>query len=500
MKKLLAFLCLVALLAVPVSAESWIVPTNIALTGTGCGGVSITSPLANAFDGDNSTRAKTNVKNTQCEMTYDFNDDAFIDHCNVYYWGSTSAFDIGGVAGYTGTNGTYYTIPCSDDGHYCTRNGTFSFYNWNYAIDVGEINCVGYPGTGEGYEIVDFTAVPTSALAPETINLYDNSTLGPGTVTYNWSGSGPGTMFWGDLTTQNTSVYLVTPGNYTINHGVSTPTYSGNMTKNDYIWIYNSTATVTTGFKAINMLTGYGVNNAQVDLQDIENTSWTNTTTDEGFAQITTLGGHTINAYATATGYDAADLLAQPAVNQKLYTILMKPTGIGNVSAGNVTLYVTVEDFDTLDVIQGAGVSAYKPTDGASFTLSTNAAGMATFIVRNNSNYIVSAEKTGYNGQSKTVATGTGSGGTASVSTQILLSKKTYTPTVTPVITTLPGGGTPVPTLTYIGRCTSDTDTSDACRADKNSNLMDQLRDAGPGLISLCILAIIMGLLKMMFG
>lgn len=340
-----------------------------------------------------------------------------------------------------------------------------------------------YGGAAQSNVVVDFNATPTSGMSPQYITLTDTTTGGPST-TWNWSGTGPGTMFWGSTNTQNSSVYLATQGNYSITHCAEGPLNSECITKTDLIWIHGNNETVTTQFIAIDAVSGYSINNASMRLQDIENASWTNTTTGAmGKATITTLSDHTINAYASALGFKDNDLLAKPAMAAPYgYTIMMQPVGYYNVSAGWVTLYVSVFDADTGIDIQGATVCAGN-NGMCQLWQTTNAAGVATFPVENKTDYVVraSADSLGYQASSTTLNTGTGSGGDATVTVNIGLSKKTVTPTIAP--TTGPGGTVPVTVDPYTALSS----------AGKQSALADEALAYGPMLVQLFILLTIVG-------
>ena len=211
--------------------------------------------------------------------------------------------------------------------------------------------------------------------------------------------------------------------------------------------------------------------------------------------------GHHISAYATALGFEDGEYLNAPAMAWT-YDIMMLPTGFANVSAGNVTAYITVTDADTLQKLYGAQVNALYATGEGSFILEsqTNSAGVASFVLPNNTNVHFTGVKSGYESSQLVLNTGTGSGGDAHVEGELKMSKLSVTPTIT--ATTLPGGGTPAPTLTYLQYCNPAAAdyNEDACRTSENTGMMDQLREAGPSIIGLCIVAILMGLLKIIMG
>lgn len=353
---------------------------------------------------------------------------------------------------------------------------------------------IGPNATAANTIIADFTGTPTSGTGPLSVAFTDTS-KGLLLDAWNWTIS-PATGWYvegGDLEVEDLNAYFVTNGNYTITHGVSNPITSNTTTKTDYIWVYNSTDLVTTGFLATDGTSGYPVNGAQVDLYDIENASWSNTTTIGGWATISTLSGHTINAYANATGYEDADLLAQPAKPGGFYQIYMWPdVGFKNVSEGMVTAYFHVNDANTGDPIPGALISGGGENYGVMvnstmFGLTTNAVGMASIAVQNNTNIYITTSKGGYQTASQAFATGPGSGGTDNVVVSIMLSKLTVTPTAT--MTTLPGQPGVYPTTVDPYSLLSPEE--------KQASLAGDVLDWAPMLINLFILLTVIGGIKM---
>lgn len=378
-----------------------------------------------------------------------------------------------------------------------------------YHTTIDEV--VGLPGTttiygGTAMELPssDFVGSPLIATAPKIISLIDNST-GPAT-TWNWSGSGPGDLFFSSLTTQNTTVYLMTAGNYTISHGAENALGSDIETKTDYIYIYDDNSTSSTGCLAVNGATGIRIAGAQVDMYDIENTSWTNTTTTEGLGLITTMKGHTIDCYGSAVGFDPGDLLAQPEKHLGFYTLNLWPSvGYKNVSAGYVTLYITVTDISTGNPIAGATVSGGGKNYGvllnsSAFSLTTNEQGMASVPVPNGTFIYMTAYKSGYSTQTAAVDTGTGSGGDAKVTYWFKMSKATTGPTA--AITTLPGGGYPTtsPTVDPAGTPDPSGKGGGGYSTAKGQQMMDYLAQNGMDLVQLCFIVTILALVGVKFG
>lgn len=294
-------------------------------------------------------------------------------------------------------------------------------------------------------------------------------------MAWNWSGAGPGSMYWypNEKNTQNISLYLPTAGNYTITHGISNLYGSDTETKTDYIWVYNGSSTATTCAVASDLTTGHELQNVTINMKDVENSSWTNTTLPTGgAAYITTLSSHTLDILASSYGYEDEDsnFLGVPTYDGGCYNLVLKPIGYANVTPGNVTLWVSVRDKDTTKGISGASVTAtiYSPSGTVITTHTTNAQGSTSFIVTNNTNIALSASASGYVAKSAITGSGTGSGGDASVTETIYLSKTTLTTTPTP--TTIPGTNvTPTVAPTVLPGC--EDPTSQECQDSQNNYL-----------------------------
>jgi PKD repeat protein len=360
------------------------------------------------------------------------------------------------------------------------------------------------------FVVANFTGTPLQGSGPLPVVFTDTTTNNTfTTMTYNWSVS-PSTGWYvtsGDINSQNLGATFVTNGNYTISHGAASPTFGSDIeNKTDYIWVYNSTSLLSTGFQTIDLQSGIPIGGSTINMQDIENSTWTNTTTGiTGDAHIHTLTGHTINAYASALGYDDNELLAQPAGPLYPYPIYMVPTGFNNATAGNVTLYVTVTDTNTHLPISGADVGISYVSGGIGATIlsaTTTSAGTASFKVPNQTVIIVQAraDSKGYLPGSQSINSGTGSGGADSVAMEISLAKATVTPTITQ--TTLPGGGTPTPTVTYLANCNPDaTDYDEAkCRASHGNSSLNLIAANLDNLVMICLLVTMLYLFGVRLG
>lgn len=414
-----------------------------------------------------------------------------VSNCGAGDWGCSKNFG--------NQSGAYMFIRCAPPTGGETILGKTTFDHWLLTSPYYSSNFSLYSPPPP---IADFNGTPLNGTAPLTVQLLDNSSYGPFT-SYSWSGTGPGTLYFDTPTAANTGLYLTVAGTYTITHGVSNAYFSDFETKTDYIQVYNSTSMKTKYFQTIDGTNGNIVLNSSIQLEDIENASWTNATglINDGMSSITTLTGHHINAYAQALGYSDSDDLNILNDGQPQY-IMMWPTFAKNVSEGNVSLYVTVKDKDTKANIAGAGVTI-SPSVGSAQSTTTNAAGIAYFIVTNNTAVLVTAQAIGqgYQTATTTINTGTGSGGSAAAAATILLGKNTVTPTF-PTVTTLPGGGTPTPTITILPGCEDQTSPEGQakCRKAQSNQGLSFLSAHMLDLIMICVFVTIMYLLGFKLG
>jgi len=230
--------------------------------------------------------------------------------------------------------------------------------------------------------------------------------------------------------------------------------------------------------------TSGSIHDCHLDLYDIENTSWSNGSYLDmgsyyGTWWIDTLPGHTINAYAESTGYTPVSRLNLPASSTHMYELILWPTSIPAAGSGFVNLYVLVHDVDSGNAITGAAVQV-RILDGTTYAQTTGTSGSRMFEVPNSSYTSITVSKYGY-------VTGT-RGITTSISgddtVRIELLKKVVT--AVPTSTIPPGGVTTAVTM--------DPRSS----SEKDRDMMDQIRTAGPILIQLAIVATVLGLLGLM--
>lgn len=375
----------------------------------------------------------------------------------------------------------------------------------NYTVSVSNlIRSANYRNYSLSILVLDdedttFNGTPTTGSSPLSVSFVASNITN--TTGISWS-FGDGNISASGLPSvnhlyQNQGIYTVRM-DYTNLSGIAK-----SIQKNNYITVGAPNATKTKYFQTIDGTNGNIVLNSSIQLKDVENVSWVNATelTDDGTSSITTLVGHTIDAYAQALGYSDSDDLGIVNDGMPQY-IMMWPTFAKNVSAGNVSVYVTVKDKDSRANIVGAQVTM-SPSVGAAQSTTTNEAGIAYFIVTNNTMALITASAIGqgYQTSTTTINTGTGSGGSASAATTILLSKSLVTPTY-PTVTTLPDGSTPTPTTTILPGC-EDTISAEGqakCRAAQSNQGLSFLADNMMTLIELCVFVTMLYLLGIKLG
>lgn len=370
------------------------------------------------------------------------------------------------------------------------RSDNCIMYSQSYLKNAS--NCTAPP-------IADFTGEPASGAAPLYVLFNDTSTNDAGICTYTWTiEPASGVSAGATGTMENHAASFSVPGSYNVSHGVSCAAGSDFENKTDYITVYNATTDyITTHFVVMDEPRWSQLAGSTINMLDIENGTWKNVSpSTAGYEGITTLSNHTISAFASMTGYSDDELIAQPAWSGGDYRLLLFPTGYGNVSAGNVTVYVSVYDSDVLAnqgrVADAAVNMAYSSGgDQVNDYRTTDAAGMVSFVVPNNTVIYLYAEKAGYTRGGTTINSGTGSGGSAAVYAEITLARTTVT--TAPTVTTLPGGGTPAPT---VDPYPCDADHPENCKR-KQTDMANSLIEWGPDLLMLFIFATIIGVFKM---
>lgn len=494
MKHKLMIIALIALMALVMMPVQALHPKNITASEAEWGGFL----AANAIDGNTGTWTRMVNGNAQLQVCF------------------PSPSNLTSVSGYHAYDGHDYlprsiSVANSSKLEWVTFDVPYDSWNssdTNPMLMYGECFYVGTDGSWGGFNVtevefrgynatysdlipvVDFAGSPLSGTAPLYVSFVDNSTNEvPGSTTYYWSITPTDGVTGRTGTLEDHNALFSVPGNYTISHNVTTPYGEGNMTKTDYITVLNGSVLGTLYITAINSLNGYPIQGATLNLNDVENGTWANATTATGTSQITGIKTHTVNIYASSPGFADNDKLGVPISN--VYdSILLFPANMSNVSAGNVTLFVSVYEADDHGKpIANAGVNVVGPSGGQGQY--TNGGGTAQFMVANKTTYLIDVQASGHRGATASVYSGTGSGGSASVTVTVYLDKNTVTPTATQ--TTLPGGGTPGPTL--LPGCETNP-SSPGCQASQNNEAMAWISANGLGLVQFFVLCFIVFMIK----
>ena len=231
--------------------------------------------------------------------------------------------------------------------------------------------------------------------------------------------------------------------------------------------------------------TGGTIVGATLNLRDVQNNTWVNATSTITGTIIDVQTGHTIDIYGTYPGVYTASSELGATAGGNYYLPLMPPlpTPPGGLGGGYVNLIVNTFDASTNNMLPSVSLTTRLPT-GATTGENSGISGTAVFLVPNNTVVILGASKAGYASMSQSFNSGTG----ADKIVNMKLTRATVTTApVTPVVTD-PGTGaviTAVPTI--------DARTSNQ----KDLDMMNLLRDNGGTIVSLAIVAILFGLLKM---
>jgi hypothetical protein len=236
--------------------------------------------------------------------------------------------------------------------------------------------------------------------------------------------------------------------------------------------------------------TGGTILGATLNIKDVEGAVWTNRTSTLEGINVDVLSNHTLNIYGSYPGVytESYELGATPGGNY--YLPLMPPTI--TPPAGYVNVIINVQDSDTHNIVQSASVS-FRPSTGSTTVESTGSWGTVQTILPNNTVTIVSVSKSGYNTISISLDTGPGPD-----VVRTLQLTRTVVATPTAVVTD-PGTGaviTAAPTI--VPGC--EDPNSPGCRQAQDDNLMAQLREQAPTILNLAIIAVIFGLLSMVFS
>ncbi|MBE3136061.1 MAG: hypothetical protein IMZ43_01490 [Thermoplasmata archaeon] len=252
---------------------------------------------------------------------------------------------------------------------------------------------------------------------------------------------------------------------------------------------------IVTYFRTFDPLGNSDIHGTNISLYDVEAATWTNYTSDpDGRGEIYTLPYHTVNAYGhypVAGVYNDAVLTAQATgyTGGKLYYLDMYPFTPAP-AAGYTELYISIRNRDDKSPITDAPIGITTILTGAYYVTNSGTSGTDVSIFPNNTALKILVTKSGY--MSATIYTNTGPSDKKYVTVDMI--RAVVTPTVTQTV--IPGEITV--RSTYGPGCDPAAFDAAICSQGKDSDMMNQVRDAGPGLIGLAIIATILGLIKLM--
>lgn len=502
MKRLIFLVCIVCLAFVPTVTAVTSYYGNFSLAGTAA------YPI---LSGENITHMDVGWGSVGGTLQYsNFSESACWKATSKHFW-YTQFQPTNTMRGYK-KNPVYYagdmvSAPSSMDWNYTNADPN---YNYNVTAclvcsnDGTNVDVIAFQGFSIVTELpsenvtAHFNMTPANGPVPLYVQFDDTSLNTDGTTIYNWSITPIDGVVGPTASVRNHSAYFVSPGIFTVSHGVEGP--HGSDIETQDITIYNgSSEYVTTGFAAMDLPRWVQLSGATINLHDVGNGSWKNTSSSTtGYEEITTFANSTIDAYASMTGYSDISLTGKTPWNGGTYTFDMLPTGYANVSSGNVTLYVSIWGSDVTSKLVGATVNmVYLDDTGqqiANYRI-TDSSGMVSFVVPNQTTIYLYAEMAGYANGATTVSSGDGDGGTASVYEDITL-QRLYV-TTAPTATTLPGGGTPTTAPPTVDPYPCDADHPENCQR-KQTELANDLIAWAPDLVNLFIIATIIGVLSMM--
>jgi len=246
---------------------------------------------------------------------------------------------------------------------------------------------------------------------------------------------------------------------------------AGYVRNNLYIWDQNDA-----------QITG-----ADVDVRDVENASWTNTTADaDGWITIDTLPYHTVNVYAhypTAGIYLPNEILGLETGYYGGHNWVLVLYPYVTTPSGFVTLYINTRNYDTKAVLTGVNLQIKNLVTGAITGGSTGSTDSVSTVVTNATNYQITGSKSGY--LSKTININSGEASSKTVVVELSKATVTTIPTATPG----PGGTTPV----YVDP--NDPSLHGGDTSLKAGEMMTWLAMHGMDLVQLCFLVTIFALL-----
>lgn len=349
------------------------------------------------------------------------------------------------------------------------QNGTYTLVAAPDPIGVGgtiTITASSSAGWNNVFSYV-LTGLPgTNATYGALVNGYPAIWYKKGSTWYQWDGNDY-TISWGASFPTTVSTIAVQPGTWTVTgrfFDTGASSGSGGAVATDTITVTGEGSYVPITFRILDN-NGNLISGSEIHIRDYGSSSWTNTSTGSGVYSYSVMANHWYQYLGSAAGYGSSDSIT--SWWDSAATVDVRLTPYLTVAEGNTTLWVYVNNEN------GNGISdaMVRLQDGQVKT--TSSAGVTHFTVLDGGTYTITVSKTGYNSQ-----TWTGTITSSENAIFLTISSKTVGPT-----------STPAPGVT-----TLDVRTD----IQKDQELMDKIRDFAPQIIDLALLAIIIGLLKLM--
>ena len=380
---------------------------------------------------------------------------------------------------------------------------TFSSDTW---VAVREVEFGSYENPIYQPRLAEFSATPLTGNAPLTVNFTDISTPTGYSTIQKWS-FGDGISLNGTYPTvsheySSAGVYSVRLDSYFPDTGWV------NTTKSDYITAL-SIPISNTSFWATNYdpLKSAVVKPSDIKLQNLTSGFWRNVSSTGGTVKFTATdtaltepitSGQTVKLCGYAPGY--AEACANVTIPYSGWEYKINLASTGAVPTGtNATLFVNAIDSYTAAGLAGTTITIANASIPYSKSVLSNDAGIASFINIDPGTYSISATKTGYQ---SSVTSWTAPSGLVTNAYIGLLPVG-----MTPVVTGTGGenlyddNGNPIIGYDLRGNPITAGPTPDT-RTDeeKDSEMMDLLRDQGPMLIQFFIVCFVIYMIMGMAG
>lgn len=353
---------------------------------------------------------KTNITGSQTGLSYV----NITDSTNVLYPTSLGKSDISGTSFappviFTITDLTVPTTyiqslfyPTFNLSIYPITGNSLSTYNTLLQISTGvmpsDINFVTYTYYGNN------GAFSGSLYDTNTTKKNVMSYGKKGGIWYQWDGTGYNIAL--SSLPLNSPFSLQTPGNYTISVLMQSNILGAlTYTSNQFSVSSSASNIVYVNFQINDVRSGGTISNGGLGIYDINNAHWTNYTLATGSVLLPVYANYWYIYQGSANNYNPSSAITISFVSNQTVPINLIPSSL-NISTGNTTLSVTVEDGQTYQNLAGATVSVSSSTNSYSSTLVTSASGVAFFTVPNNTIYTVNTLLSGYSSASTVVSVG----------------------------------------------------------------------------------------------